>query len=102
MVEVTLEQMRDKILGIPRGVSEPFTAVFTKKDGSERTMRCVTDREGNGGTLGYNARERHLLSVWDVEAEGFRMVNADTTTRLEYDGEVYVRIEEEVEGEDWA
>lgn len=57
-----------------------FTVRFVKRGNQEeRTMHCRTGvKKGTkGGSLGYKPSEHHLLSVYDVAAEGFRMVNLE-------------------------
>lgn len=64
--------------------------LFTKKDGSERVMKCTlrsgvaipyekkTDRTREG--------QPNILPVWDLEADGWRSVNIDTIKDVKYYG----------------
>lgn len=70
--------------------SEFFTVTFTKKDGSIRVMNCrkgVTKhlRGGESTTKNYD----HLLTVYDVKAEGYRNINVTTITEVKANGKRY-------------
>ena len=64
--------------------------LFTKKDGSERVMKCTlrsgvaipyekkTDRTREG--------QPNILPVWDLEADGWRSVNIDTIKDVKFYG----------------
>ena len=64
--------------------------LFTKKDGSERVMKCTlrsgvaipyekkTDRTREG--------QPNILPVWDLEADGWRSVNIETIKEVKYYG----------------
>ncbi len=71
---------------------------FTKKDGSERTMKvqpaalkfhikgdAATDA-GRKGAVTRAARHPHLLPVWDVQKRAPRSVNLATVSRITVDG----------------
>ncbi|CAB4143464.1 WYL domain containing protein [uncultured Caudovirales phage] len=63
---------------------------FTKKDGTDRVMKCTlrsevaipyekkTDRTREG--------KENILPVWDLEADGWRSVNIDTIKEVKYYG----------------
>lgn len=63
---------------------------FTKKDGTERVMKCTlrsgvaipyekkTDRTREG--------QPNILPVWDLEADGWRSVNLDTIKDVKFYG----------------
>lgn len=69
-----------------------FTAVFEKKDGSIRKMNCR--REVSKGITGkgmsYDPKSRGLITVYDMHAKGYRMINTSTLRELSIDGEQYV------------
>ena len=72
--------------------SEIFTVEFIKKNGERRIMNCRKGVKKHlaGGTLKYNAIERNLLPVFDMQKEGYRMINIDTMTRLKTKGKEYL------------
>jgi hypothetical protein len=60
---------------------------FTKKDGTERVMHC-TLKEGvvvphEKTTDRVKQPKDDLLSVWDIEAQGWRTVNVPTISVVE-------------------
>jgi hypothetical protein len=69
-----------------------FTAVFIKKDGTLRVMncRCGVKKYTKGGTLGYNATEKGLMSVFDLEKMEYRMINLDTLLSIVHRGKHYI------------
>ena len=88
-VEVISEEEAKAVFSkIPKG--RIFSAVFTKKDGSERKMNC---RKGvkkhlKGGTLKYNPADHGLIGVCDMQlvrkgdTNPYRMLNIKTTTEI--------------------
>ena len=57
-----------------------FVVEFVKRtDNTKRVMRCTTNYKDKlvGGTLNYNAREKDLLPVWDIDQKGFRSIPLD-------------------------
>jgi hypothetical protein len=68
-----------------------FGVTFVKKDGTIRDMTCrlgVT-KYLKGGELGYDVVDKGLLSVYDMTAAGYRMINLDTVTEIRANGNVY-------------
>jgi hypothetical protein len=66
------------------GRNKLFSARFIKKDGTERLMSCrlgVT-KYLKGGELNYDPIEKNLLPVYDVQNEGYRMINISTLIEL--------------------
>jgi len=66
----------DQVLRATQG--KFFTVAFTKKDGSVRVMNCrlgVT-KHLKGGTNNLNPHQ--YLTVYDMQAEGYRAVNLST------------------------
>lgn len=63
-----------------------FTAVFTKKDGTERRMtaRIGVKKHLKGGSKGYEYD--HLLGVWDCSSEQYRTINLRTLKRITMKG----------------
>lgn len=80
------------------------SVTFTKKDGTQRTMRVqpATLRQHIKGDAASNAarkaietrarRHPHLLAVWDTEAQAPRSVNLATVSRIAADGHVHTFI----------
>ena len=65
------------------------TVVFTKKDGTERTMKCTLLPEylpHQGATLlveGANRKENiDVLSVWDVDENGWRSFRLESVKEI--------------------
>lgn len=61
---------------------------FTKKDGSERVMKCTLQE---GIVVPYERKTDRVvertdnnLAVWDVEATAWRSVNLDTIKEVDY------------------
>jgi hypothetical protein len=78
------------------GENSIFTVDFIKKDGTLRTMNCrlgVT-RHLKGGELGYNAKEKNLLPVFDMVAGAYRMINVSTIIEIRFNKQV-IKVDEE-------
>jgi len=71
--------------------SEIFTATFTKKDGTRRIMNCRKNVKKHlaGGKLKYNAIERDLLPVFDMQKQAYRMINIKTLEAIKARGKEY-------------
>ena len=69
-----------------------FTVTFIKKDGSERVMnaRLGVKKYLKGGTLAYDPAEFNYITVYDMGAKGYRMVNANTIKNLKIGKNEYV------------
>lgn len=68
--------------------NKPFGVVFTKKDGTTRTMIAQTGVESylRGGYLQYNPLKKNLLCVFDIEEQDYRMINCSTIKVLIVNG----------------
>ena len=77
--------------GLTKALSEQNAEIlFTKKDGTDRVMKCTlrtevaipyekkTDRTREGQST--------ILPVWDLEADGWRSVNIETIKEVKYYG----------------
>jgi hypothetical protein len=64
-----------------------FQVVFTKKDGSERVLngRTGVRKHLKGGQSTISANPS-LVSVYDVQAQGYRCFDADRVISLKVDG----------------
>ena len=69
-----------------------FTATFTKKNGEERVLngRRGVVKHTNGVGMKYIPSDYDLLTVYDVQAEGYRMISCNTISALRINGEDYV------------
>ena len=69
-----------------------FSVKFLKKDGSVRKMvaRLNVKKGVNGKGMAYNPIEKGLLPVFDMEKQGFRMINLKTILDLKIKGEELV------------
>ena len=61
-----------------------FNVTFTKKDGTVRQFNAIhrAKNKTKGGKLNYNPTDHNLISVWSMDDNGFRMINADNVIRL--------------------
>jgi len=86
-MEITKENVRERI-GELKG--KIFSVSFTKKDGSLRNMLCRTGvkKHLQGGELKYNPIDKGLLTVWDLQKKGYRMVNLESLISIKIQGEV--------------
>ncbi len=93
----TAQQLGRRALGIPYEESAIFSVVFVKKNGDVRKMVC---RRGvrsrlRGGELGYDAKSKGLLPVFDMnkpteDGQGaYRMINCETLQELRFKGVIY-------------
>ena len=69
-----------------------FTVEFIKKDGTLRKMnaRLGVKKHLKGGTLAFDPSERNLLPVFDMQKEGYRMINASTILNIKIGGKKIV------------
>ena len=67
-----------------------FAVKFVKKNGATRMMlaRLGVKKNLKGGSNGANA-ENGLITVWDMVANGYRMVNLETPLTLKVGGKLY-------------
>ena len=79
------------IRGIKTTKGRIFRAVFTKKDGTERTMvaRTGVHKGVNGTGMSYNPESMGLIPVYDMQKKAWRMVNVNTMKSLKC-GEIEV------------
>ena len=81
-------QVRDILLSANHTI---FYAEFIKKNGDIRRMKCrlKVKKYLKGGELGYSPGSKGLLSVYDVENMGYRMINLNTIDTFSVKGESY-------------
>jgi hypothetical protein len=67
-----------------------FTVTFVKKDGSVREMnaRLGVKKGVKGVGMSYDPIERGLLPVYDMQKDGFRMINCKTIKKIVHRGEI--------------
>lgn len=78
------------------GENNIFTVDFIKKDGTLRTMNCRLGvrRHLKGGELGFNAKEKNLLPVFDMVKGDYRMINVSTIIEIRFNKQV-IKVTEE-------
>jgi len=84
-----MKNFKETLAEIQTAQNTIFSVTFIKKDGSERTMvaRLHVKKGVNGKGMAYNPVEKGLLPVWDMQKNGFRMINLKTVTELKIKGE---------------
>jgi len=84
-----MEKFKETLSEIQKANNTIFSVEFIKKDGSVRTMSArLHVKKGVKGTgMAYNPIEKGLLPVWDMQKNGFRMINLKTVTKLQIKGE---------------
>ena len=87
--EIDKETAKELIFGTK---GKFFTVTFIKKDGSERVMnaRLGVKKYLRGGELKYDPAEFNYITVYDMGAKGYRMVNANTIQNLKIGKNEYV------------
>ncbi len=82
---LTIDLVREKV------GSKIFTVEFVKLNGEIRKMTCrlgVT-KHLKGGSLGYDAKAKNLLPVFDMVKQEYRMINFDSIIYVKVDGQVF-------------
>ena len=71
-----------------------FSAYFRKTDGTMREMVCRRGVKAhlNGGSLRYDPKPKLLLPVFDMQKEGYRMVNLKTLVSFNIGGETFILV----------
>ena len=64
---------------------QPIEIVFTKKDGTERTMKCTLQEDYLPETVGSEkAKNDEVLAVYDLEKEGWRSFRWDSVKEVHF------------------
>lgn len=65
-----------------------FSATFIKKDGTLRTINCRrgVSKGVKGVGMSFDPLSRGLLTVFDMQKKGFRMINLDTLIEAKVNG----------------
>jgi hypothetical protein len=68
-----------------------FSVTFIKKDNTIRVLNGLTGvkKHLKGGELPYDPIAKGLIPVYDVQSEGYRMVNSQTVLEIKSDKKVY-------------
>jgi len=84
-----MKNFKETLAEIQTAQNTIFSVTFIKKDGTVRTMvaRLHVKKGLNGKGMAYNPVEKGLLPVWDMQKNGFRMINLKTVTELKIKGE---------------
>ena len=84
-----MKTINETLAKIQKAESTIFSVTFTKKDGSIRKMvaRLNVKKGVNGKGMAYNPIEKGLLPVYDMQKNGFRIINLSTVTELKIKGE---------------
>ena len=87
-----MKTINETLAEIQKAESTIFSVTFTKKDGSIRKMvaRLNVKKGVNGKGMAYNPIEKGLLPVYDMQKNGFRMINLSTVTELKIKGEEFI------------
>ena len=86
-----MQVSRFKVLKIINDTQGKIFAIqFTKKDGTLRMMlvRLGVQKDLKGGNNGAS-KKNGLITVWDMVANGYRMINLETLITLNASGERY-------------
>jgi len=64
---------------------QPVEIIFTKKDGTERTMKCTLQEKYLPETVGSEkAKNDEVLAVYDLEKEGWRSFRWDSIKQVNF------------------
>ena len=65
--------------------SSPVEVTFTKKDGTERIMKCTLQEEYLPETVGGERKKNEdSLAVYDLDVEGWRSFRWDSVKRINF------------------
>lgn len=69
-----------------------FSAVFTKKDGTDRVMTCRTKvtKHLKGVGAKYDAKSKGLYCVFDMHKKAYRMINLNALKSIQINKIVYI------------
>lgn len=87
---MTLQEFVDRA----RESGHIFAVEFIKRtDGSIREMLCRTGvtKGTHGGSMGYDPKDHGLLSVYDMQKQGFRSIPVENILHLSMGGQRYER-----------
>jgi hypothetical protein len=87
---MTLQEFVDRA----RETGHIFAVEFVKRtDGAVREMLCRTGvtKGTHGGSMGYDPANHGLLSVYDMQRQGFRSIPVENVLHLSMNGQRYER-----------
>ena len=81
---------RNLLKKIKENALKEIEITFIKKDGTLRKMKCMYGvKKENSKGMNYNAEEKGLISVFDLEKQEYRVVPIATTKALLLEGKTY-------------
>ena len=92
MEKISLEEA---VIKIEESEGKIFSVVFRKRTTGEwRKLigRLGVSKDVNGTGLKYDPASRQLMTVYDMQNQGCRMINKNSITELQTKGESYVII----------
>ena len=90
MEKISLEEA---VIKIEESEGKIFSVVFRKRTTGEwRKLigRLGVRKDVNGTGLKYDPETKHLMTVYDMQNQGWRMINKNSITELQTKGESYV------------
>jgi hypothetical protein len=82
------------VLMMERSKGRIFSVLFIKKNGDERLMACrkhVT-KGVKGVGMKYNSLRKSLMTLYDMNKQGFRQVDINTLVSIKINGEEFIII----------
>ena len=90
MEKISLEEA---VIKIEESEGKIFSVVFRKRTTGEwRKLigRLGVRKDVNGTGLNYDPETKQLMTVYDMQNQGWRMINKNSITELQTKGESYV------------
>jgi len=71
-----------------------FSVTFTKVDGTLREMVCRMGVKSRlaGGKKSFNDEEKNILTVFDMENEGYRSIKIENIVKIVAHGEIIYEV----------
>ena len=68
-----------------------FSVIFNKKDGEVRHLNCRlgVHKYVNGKGMSYDPKQYDLMTVFDMQKNGYRMINLQNLLQIQVDGKFY-------------
>ena len=89
--KITKEEAK-KLIHVTNG--KIFSSTFIKKDGSHRLLtgrlKVTQYLKENAKPRPYEPNKYNLICVYDMKAEGYRMININTLTKLSINASKYL------------
>ena len=89
--KITKEEAK-KLIHVTNG--KIFSSTFIKKDGSHRLLtgrlKVTKGLKENAKPRPYDPSKYNLVCVYDMKAEGYRMLNINTLTKLSINANKYI------------